>query len=67
MQGSPLTPFADEGRFRKLKWWCNLVFILGALCGMAIYMWGDKTLGTYILIASTLFKFIEVALRILKL
>ena len=64
---SNLTPFRDEGRFRVLRFWLNLIFIVGAIAGMSLYFTSYKEVAIYILIAASIPKFIELALRIMKL
>ncbi|MBR1485270.1 MAG: hypothetical protein IJ612_06220 [Prevotella sp.] len=62
-----LVPFRDEGRLRKLRFWLNVVFMLGAVAGMALYFTSYRELAVYILIASSVLKFIEATLRIMNL
>ena len=44
----------------------NTLFIFGALGGVVCYMKFDRSAGTYIIICSMALKFIESALRLLK-
>ena len=62
-----LQPFEDTGRLRRLRWWLNLVFIIGAIVGMIWYTRGDHDTAIYIMIGAVVFKFIELTLRIAKL
>ena len=62
-----LQPFEDTGRLRRLRWWLNLVFIIGAIVGMIWYTQGDHDTAIYIMIGTVVFKFIELTLRIAKL
>ena len=64
---SPLQPFKDEGSMRRLRNWLNIVFIVGALAGMACFMWADREVGVYVLIGASVFKFVELTLRLMKL
>ena len=64
---SNLTPFRDEGRFRVLRFWLNMIFMVGAVLGMVLYFIYDRDTAIYILIAASIPKFIELTLRILKL
>ena len=64
---SNLRPFRDEGRLRKLRFWLNIGFILGALLGMAVFTWYSREPGIYILIGASVLKFIELTLRMMKL
>jgi hypothetical protein len=45
----------------------NIVFIVGCLVGMAWYFYADRNTAIYILIVASVFKFIELTLRILRL
>ena len=62
-----LVPFRDEGRLRKLRFWLNIVFMLGAVAGMALYFTDYREQAVYILIAASIPKFIELTLRIMNL
>ena len=62
-----LKPFRDEGRLRKLRFWLNVVFMVGAIAGMLLYFTSYHELAVYILIASSVPKFIELTLRIMNL
>ena len=52
---------------RLLRNILNTIFIIGAAVGMALFYWGNKETGTYIIIGAMAFKFIEVVVRLLKL
>lgn len=52
---------------RSLRNWLNLIFVIGAAAGMAVYFLSNKETGTYIILASMVFKFIEVVLRMMKI
>lgn len=62
-----LQPFEDKGRFRVLRQWLNLIFIIGAIVGMIWFMKGDHDTAIYIMIGAGVFKFVELTLRIAKL
>jgi uncharacterized membrane protein YpjA len=62
-----LKPFRDEGRCRKLRWWLNVIFIIGAIVGMIWYTQGDHDTAIYIMIGAVVFKFVELTLRIARL
>lgn len=62
-----LQPFKDTGRLRRLRWWLNIIFIIGAVVGMLWYTWGNHDTAIYIMIGAVVFKFIELTLRIAKL
>ena len=44
----------------------DVAFILGAIAGVACYVWGDKTTGLYIVMVAMVVKMRESALRIMK-
>ncbi len=44
----------------------NIIFMLLAVIGVCIYVWGDSTLGTYVIIGGMAFKMVECCLRMLK-
>lgn len=62
-----LQKFEDTGRFRWLRQWLNLLFIIGAIVGMICYTKADHETAVYIMIGAGVFKFIELTLRIAKL
>jgi len=66
-QHSRLAPISNQGGLHKLRWWLNLVFIIAAMAGMALWFTQMRDVATYLLIAAVGLKFIEATLRILKL
>ncbi len=62
-----LEPFRDSSRTRKLRMWLNIIFMTGAVTGLIVYFYADHQVAKYILIASLVFKFIELFLRIFKI
>lgn len=62
-----LKPFRDEGRFRQLRFWLNIAFMVGAVAGMALWFTAYHDAAIYILIAASIPKFVELTLRIMKL
>lgn len=62
-----LKPIGDEGPLQRVRWWLNLLFMVGAVTGMLWYVTADHDTAVYILIGAVIPKFIEVTLRILKL
>ncbi len=44
----------------------DVAFILGAIAGVACYVWGDRTMGLYIVLVAMVVKMAESALRMLK-
>ena len=45
----------------------NTIFVFGALIGMLVYYKGNTQTGTIIIFSAMAFKFVEVAMRLLKL
>lgn len=45
----------------------NTIFVFGALIGMLVYYNGKTQTGTTIIFVAMAFKFVEVAMRLLKL
>ena len=44
----------------------NIIFMVLAIIGVCIYVWGDSTIGTYVIIGGMAFKMVECCLRMLK-
>ena len=62
-----LEPFRDSSKTRALRLWLNIIFMIGAIVGLIVYFYYSQQLSIYILIGASVFKFIELALRILKI
>lgn len=45
----------------------NLIFMLMAIAGMAYYFFGDKYVGTIIILVAMAFKMVESSMRMLKI
>lgn len=58
----------DKGndRFLKIRNWLNIIFILGAVVGMATYYSGDTKVGTIVIVVAMVFKFVECILRFIR-
>lgn len=56
----------DPNRFFVLRNWLNSIFILGAIIGMCVYFFGNRDIGTYIVLASMVLKFVECIFRVMK-
>lgn len=48
---------------KKIRNGLNLLFIIGAVVGMALFYAYNRETGTYVILASMVIKFIESALR----
>ncbi len=62
-----LEPFRDSSKTRTLRLWLNIIFMVGAIAGLVVYFRYDTETAKYILVVSCVFKFVELALRILKI
>lgn len=62
-----LKPFKDEGRTYPVRQWMNVGFIVTGLLGMGLYYAVSHTVGLYVVGAACVLKFIELALRMMKL
>ena len=62
-----LEPFRDSSKTRALRLWLNIIFMIGAIVGLIVYFYYSQQLSIYILIGASVFKFVELALRILKI
>lgn len=60
------TPRSND-HFRTARQWLNIVFMVGAVAGVAVYLLHTpQTLGIIIILAAMVFKIIECALRFIK-
>lgn len=62
-----LEPFRDSSKTRVLRFWLNVIFMVGAIAGLIVYFYADLEIAKYILIVASVFKFVELTLRILKI
>ena len=52
-------------RYRMLRQWLNILFMIGAVVGVVLYLkYGD--VGTYVILAAMILKIVECVLRLLK-
>ncbi|MFQ7112794.1 hypothetical protein [Hallella bergensis] len=56
---------APRKNFLRLRNWLNLVFMIGAVAGVLLYFFADKTAGTIVILVAMVFKIVETALRFL--
>ena len=56
----------SNDRYLKARNWLNVIFIVLAVAGMAVYYFSDHTVGTIVLIVGMVFKFVECILRFLR-
>ena len=62
-----LEPFRDSDKTRELRFWLNIIFLIGAVAGLVVYFYSSEHVGMWVLAVACVFKFIELALRILKI
>ena len=62
-----LEPFRDNGPTFVLRQWLNIVFLIGAVAGIVVMYVHSREMGIYIFLGASVLKFIELALRVLKL
>ena len=62
-----LEPFRDSCKTRTLRLWLNVIFMIVAVVGLVVYFYASQSVAMWILAAACIFKFIELALRILKI
>lgn len=63
-----LEPFRDSSKTRVVRFWLNIDFLAGATAGLLVYFYTEeKEVSKWILLSSCVFKFVELALRILKI
>lgn len=56
-----------EDRFRTTRQWLNIIFMIGAIAGVIVYLTQPhQTLGTIIVLVAMFFKIIECALRFIR-
>lgn len=56
---------APRDSFLKLRNWLNIIFMVGAIAGVSVYLLHDRTVGTIVVLAAMVFKIVESALRFL--
>ena len=56
----------EKDPYIRTRQWLNIIFMVGAVVGMAVYFLANNTIGTYIILVSMVFKIIECVLRFLK-
>ncbi|MBB1551761.1 MAG: hypothetical protein HG447_009250 [Prevotella sp.] len=56
-----------EDRFRITRQWLNIIFMIGAIAGVIVYLTQpNQNLGTIIVLVAMFFKIIECALRFIR-
>ncbi|MBO4660586.1 MAG: hypothetical protein J5610_03910 [Prevotella sp.] len=49
-----------------LRQWLNIIFMIGAIIGVVIYLFGSQSTGIYVILGAMVFKIIECALRMFR-
>ncbi len=53
--------------FRSTRQWLNIIFMIGAIVGVLLYLFhSPQTVGIIVILVSMVFKIIECALRFMK-
>lgn len=60
-------PNERQLKMKKIRNWLNIAFMVIAMAGVIIYLAGNMTIGLYVIIASLPFKFVDAAIRILRM
>lgn len=55
-----------HGRYAMLRQVLNVLFIIGAVAGVIVYMRSSHSTGTIIILSSMVLKFVECVLRLLR-
>lgn len=53
-------------RFFKIRNILNILFMMGAVIGVLIYLYSNRTVGTVVILISMVFKIIESTLRFIR-
>jgi hypothetical protein len=61
-RGEDETP---KDNFLRLRNWLNIIFMIGAVVGVLLYLFGDQTVGTIVVLVAMVFKMVESAIRFL--
>ena len=56
----------QEDKYFKIRNILNIIFMLGAVVGMAVFYFGTRTTGTNIIITAIAFKVIECFFRLIR-
>lgn len=63
---SPLHKRPDNDKWLVLRNILNIIFMIGAVIGVAIYIKGDQNTGTIVVLAAMAFKIVECIFRFMK-
>lgn len=55
-----------QDKYLMLRQILNIIFMLGAVVGVLLYFYQNKTIGTIVIVVAMLFKMVECVFRLLK-
>ncbi|MBP5355917.1 MAG: hypothetical protein J6Z10_03575 [Prevotella sp.] len=56
----------EQDKYLMLRQILNIIFMLGAVVGVLLYFYQNKTIGTIVIVVAMLFKMVECVFRLLK-
>ncbi len=56
----------SEDKYFKIRNVLNIIFMLGAIAGMAIFYFQDRTIGTIVILTAMAFKIAECCFRFIR-
>ena len=59
-------PHKSEDKYFKIRNVLNIIFMLGAIAGMAIFYFQDRTIGTIVILTAMAFKIAECCFRFIR-
>ena len=54
-------------KYFKLRNILNIIFMLGAVVGVCLYLWKDSTVGTIVILGAVVVKMVECCFRLIRL
>ena len=55
-----------QDKYLMLRQILNIIFMLGAVAGVLLYFYQNKTIGTIVIVVAMFFKMVECVFRLLK-
>lgn len=55
-----------QDKYLMLRQILNIIFMLGAVVGVLLYIYQNKTIGTIVIVVAMFFKMVECVFRLLK-
>lgn len=55
-----------QDKYLMLRQILNIIFMLGAVVGVLLYFYQNKTIGTIVIVVAMFFKMVECVFRLLK-